>query len=243
MKSLNVPSAKLVCLLAIMISALSLHAEMIPVKLKEGAAPHFPEELKDSGVEGEAKIRATIDETGVVTAAEVESATQEAFGLAALETVKTWIFEPATKDGTPVPQTVTIPLQFKLNWKDKLNAQVGRKMFVNIDDLTDKVHTYADIKKWIPIKGKVGRRVPYPEAMKGSGISEEVAVILIISPEGLPLNPALENLQNKELALPVIRHVANVRFQPPVIDGKPVYLKQKVKFICSEDPAFGQKKK
>ena len=124
---------------------------------------------------------------------------------------------------------------------DKLNVQLGRKVFVDIDKLTDKVCTWQDIKRWVPAKKKDAKIMPYPEELKGSGISEVVTVRLIISPKGRVLNPAIQNIKNKELIMPVIEHAAGLRFEIPKVDGVPVYLEQKMKFICSEDPKFGQK--
>jgi hypothetical protein len=92
-----------------------------------------------------------------------------------------------------------------------------------------------------PRGGAGAMRMAYPANLKGSGISEVITVRLIITPEGLVLNPVVEDLKNKELAIPAILHVANLRFQVPRIDGKPVYLNQKVKLVCSEDPEFGRK--
>ena len=138
-------------------------------------------------------------------------------------------------------QTVKIPLQFTLSAKDKLNAQLGRKVFVDIDDLTDRVYGYADVKKWYGFRKGHSKVIPYPEELKGSGISEEITTRLIISPDGYVLNPGFENLKNKELMMPALEHIANVRFQSPKLNGDKVYLQQKVKFTCSEDPDFGKK--
>lgn len=219
------------------LAALSLFAEMKPVRLIEGAAPPYPAEMIASGENGEVKVRVTVDETGAVTDATVITASHEAFGAAAVETVKMWKFHPAEEDGQPVPQVVDIPLIFKLPLKARMNAMAGRELFVNIDELTDKVCTWKDVKKFFTPKGKNARVMAYPEELKGSGISEEVVVRVILSPDGLPLNPSIENLKNKELALPAILHVAGMRFEKPKVDGQPVYLDQKIKLICQEPPA------
>jgi hypothetical protein len=127
--------------------------------------------------------------------------------------------------------------------RDRINQAVGRDLFVDITTLTDKVHTYKDIKKWIPVRGgRDALRMAYPERMKGSGISEEITVKLIIAPNGIVHNPIIENLKNKELAIPAILHAAKLRFEAPKVGGKAVFAEQKIKLICSEDPQFGAKK-
>lgn len=233
---------KLSVLLALIaLTALPLHAAKTNPQVIEGKAPAYPEELKKQGTMGEAKIRARIDEKGAVVEATVHSATHEAFGTAALSAVQAWRFRPAEENGVPVATTVTIPLQFKLSLKEQINAEAGREVFIDPNRITEKIHTWADVKKWFPLRGKDANRIPYPEELKGSGISEEITIVCIISPEGQALNPVIENLQNKQLALPAIRHLALARFQPPQLDGQRIYLQQKIKLFCSEDPEFGKK--
>jgi hypothetical protein len=129
----------------------------------------------------------------------------------------------------------------EMSIRERINAAVGREMYVDDASIPEKVHGWADIKRWIaPRGGAEAMRMAYPANLKGSGISEVITVRLIITPEGRVLNPVVEDLNNKELALPAILHVANLRFQIPRVDGKPVYLNQKVKLVCSEDPEFGR---
>lgn len=221
---------------------LPLHAAKTNPQVLEGKSPAYPEELKRQGTTGEARIRAQIDATGAVVGASVSSATHEAFGAAALAAVRAWRFKPAEENGVPVATSVTIPLQFKLSMKEQINAEVGREVFLDETKITAKIHTWADLQKWINFRQKDANRVPYPDELKGSGISEEVAVMCLISPEGHVINPTFaEPLKNKELAIPVMKHIARVRFEAPMLDGQRVYARQKVKLICSEDPEFGRK--
>lgn len=227
--------------LALCLPVLSLHAAKTHPQVIEGKQPTYPEDLKKQGTMGEARILAQIDAQGAVIEASVKSATHEAFGTAALAAVKAWRFKPATEDGRPVASTVTIPLHFKLSMKEQINAEFGREVFVGPDQLPAKVHTWEEVKKWFPLRGKDANRIPYPEELKGSGISEEIEIRCIITPEGLAVNPTFLGLKHEQLALPAIRHLAKARFQIPRFEDKPVYVQQKVKLICSEDPTFGVK--
>ena len=229
-------SLKRLTSLGAFLALLPLYAELTPIRLIEGMQPAYPEELKATGEDGEARIRAIVDETGSVGEASIESASNPAFGQAALEAVRKWRFQPAEKDGEPVPQTVVIPLIFKLSLKDRLNALAGREVFVDIDSLTDKVHTWKDVKRYFPLRKNQSRVIPYPEELRGSGLSEEIAIQCILTPEGLVLNPSLLNLQHREFALPAILHVVNLKFERPKLDGQPIYLQQKIKLIVSETP-------
>lgn len=211
-------------------------------QLLDGKLPVYPESLKKAGVMGEAKILTQIDATGAVTAASVKSATHEEFGTAALAAVQAWKFKPATEDGQPVAITVTIPFPFRLSMKEQITAEVGREVWIDESKLTEKIYTWAELQKWINFRQKNANRVPYPEDLKGSGISEEVAVTCLISPEGFVLNPTLtDGIKNQQLAVPVMKHIAKVRFEAPTFEGKRVYARQKIKLLCSEDPNFGAK--
>jgi protein TonB len=218
-----------------------LHAALKPVQLIESIQPAYPDELKASGEIGEVKIRATIDESGNVSRAEVVSATHPAFAQSAMEAIRKWRFKPAREEGKAVSQTVVIPMVFRLTLEDRLNAVAGYVVFVNTAALPDKVHTWKDVQRYFALKKKHTRRIPYPEVLKGSGISEEITIQCIVSPEGYPLNPKIENLQNKELAIPALEHLVSLRFDKPKLGGNPIYLQQKIKLLASEDPAFGAK--
>lgn len=219
-----------------------LHAAKTQPQLLDGKQPVYPAELKKRGEIGEARILTQIDATGAVTEASVKSATHPEFGTAALEAVKAWRFKPAEENGQPVAVTVSIPLKFTLTPRELFNAEIGREVFIDESKLTEKIHTWADLQKWINYRGKNANRVPYPEELKGSGISEEVAVDCLISPEGQVLNPKLaRGIKNEQLVVPVMKHIAQVRFEAPTLGGKRVYARQTVKLLVSEDPNFGAK--
>lgn len=220
---------------ALFLFASVLRADFTPVQLIEGPQPAYPAELIEDGQDGEVRIRATIDEEGRVKEAAVVSASHEAFGEAARAAVQQWRFQPAVRDGRPVLQTIVIPLQFRLSFQDRINALAGYPVFVNIDERTDKVHTWADVRRYFNIHGgEAARTMEYPEHLRGSGISEEIIVECVICPEGRPLNPRLVDLKHRELALPAIEHLVKQRFEKPRLRGKPVYVRQRVRLICAE---------
>jgi iron complex outermembrane recepter protein len=55
----------------------------------------------------------TVDASGQVTGAEVVESGGAAFDAAALEAVKRWKFQPATRDGAPIPARIRIPFRFE----------------------------------------------------------------------------------------------------------------------------------
>ncbi len=75
-------------------------------------APSYPEELRKSGVKGRAVVALRISPDGSVAEPAVESATDPAFGEAALSAVREWRFVPGVKEGRPVETRVAIPFGF-----------------------------------------------------------------------------------------------------------------------------------
>jgi TonB family protein len=75
-------------------------------------APAYPESLKKLGARGRAVVAVRITEQGGVLEPAVASASDPAFGEAALAAVREWRFVPRVKEGKPVEAQVNIPFTF-----------------------------------------------------------------------------------------------------------------------------------
>jgi TonB family protein len=84
-----------------------------PIALLLGVPPQYPEELKSRNISGSATVRGTVGRCGLIKAIEIVSATQPAFGEAAAEAVKQWLFAPAVRDHHAVEQLVEFPVNFR----------------------------------------------------------------------------------------------------------------------------------
>jgi protein TonB len=234
---------KLLLIPALLLGGLTLSAELTPVKLLEGVKPVYPPGLKAKGQEGSAKVQFVVDVTGAVTEVEVLAETHPFFGQAAVEAVKQWKFRPARDEDGPVPQTVAIPLNFALSLEDKLNAALGRELFVDLDALTDKVYDAKEDlgQKYKPL-GKNIWRGRYPSELKGSGLEERVRVHFVITPEGYAVNPEIPKIKNEEFYIPALIKVSQYRFDPVMVDGKAVYVKEVFAVNFTEKPPQGKGK-
>ena len=77
--------------------------------------PQYPRSARRAGWEGLVRIAALIDESGVVTSAEVSSSSgHSVLDEAALVTVRQTLFNPARQDGRAVACRVIIPVRFQL---------------------------------------------------------------------------------------------------------------------------------
>jgi TonB family protein len=77
-----------------------------------GPPPQYPAALKKSGTKGQAIISVRIAVNGDVEDPVVKSATDPAFGDAALTAIRIWRFLPKVKDGHPVETKADVPFLF-----------------------------------------------------------------------------------------------------------------------------------
>jgi TonB family protein len=77
-----------------------------------GHAPEYPPELKKANLKGRAIVSVRIGPNGAVYDPIVKSATDPAFGEAALRAVKVWRFLPKVKDDYPMETKVDVPIVF-----------------------------------------------------------------------------------------------------------------------------------
>ncbi len=79
------------------------------------AAPAYPIGLQQRKVEGVVTVVFIVDAQGRVIEPVVERSTDPGFEPPALEAVRRWKFEPATRNGKKVPTRLRIPIRFSLN--------------------------------------------------------------------------------------------------------------------------------
>jgi TonB family protein len=82
-------------------------------RLVVNSAPSYPETAKRVGMEGEVTVSAVIDINGKLTNMKVVSG-PPMLQQAALESLKTWKYEPAFLDDKPVPVQTSITVKFRL---------------------------------------------------------------------------------------------------------------------------------
>ena len=78
--------------------------------------PHYPEAARREGVEGTVTLRFEVLASGKVGTVQVQrSAGRPDMDRAAVEAIKTWLFEPARRGKEAVAVWVTLPVRFELN--------------------------------------------------------------------------------------------------------------------------------
>ncbi len=94
---------------------------LVAPKLKEFAPATFPPAALEQGVTGQVtvELELSIAADGTVSDAQVKTPVGNGFDEAALEAGRKLIFEPATRDGQPVPARVVFPYVFEIKEEPK----------------------------------------------------------------------------------------------------------------------------
>jgi len=89
--------------------------DQLPRKLATNPTPSYPPDAYARRQQGRVLLEVRLNERGVVEDISVwQSSGVASLDRAALEAVRQWRFEPARRDGKPVPIVVTVPVRFSI---------------------------------------------------------------------------------------------------------------------------------
>ncbi len=184
-------------------------------------SPKHPQAYYEKAIEGAAVVIVTVDRFGNAVDPEIESATNEEFGLAAMLAASEWVFEPATRNTVPIEIKVKLPFVFQIALEHKMNIEFGRPLFVELDiPITPSSELDKDpLPSFVPAFSNF-----YPEELRGTGQSASVNVEYVISPTGEVLNPRIISITTPGFEHAALSAVASMQYNPIVIDGKPIYV-------------------
>ena len=84
-------------------------------RYRENPPPKYPRRAKRKAIQGTVRLFVRVDSTGGVAGVKVaKSSGFDLLDRSALEAVKRWRFDPATRNGRPVESRVEIPIEFRL---------------------------------------------------------------------------------------------------------------------------------
>jgi protein TonB len=88
----------------------------VPVPIPgQTPAPEYPSAAMRNGDQGTVMVRVEVGVDGIPTSLEVaQRSGSRDLDRAALTAVRQWRFQPAQRDGQPVPGAVTVPIDFKM---------------------------------------------------------------------------------------------------------------------------------
>lgn len=111
---MNTKNKILISLAAIVGLSISAMAGTTLPRLVERNAPEYSTFARTNHLEGTVVVELVVTEQGTVVAADVVESVHSELDKAALDSVMTWKFTPATKDGVAIKQVVRVPITFDL---------------------------------------------------------------------------------------------------------------------------------
>jgi TonB family protein len=172
---------------------------LVKPKLLKQVPPNYPNVAKNASVAGDVEIEAVVGPDGKVGDLRIVKSLDTRFGLdqEAVRVAKLWIFEPARKDGFPVPVIVTIVVSFKLTSSNRPTQPLGTPsgtftastvpalpLIESDEDFAGGASRSNDPGVVPPV---VKKQVPavYPSTAKGRRISNaRVELDAIVMPDG-----------------------------------------------------------
>lgn len=83
-------------------------------KIKTTSMPVYPEQARQSGLEGTVYLKVLVDQSGMPVKTEIIKSTNDIFNQPAIDAAMKFTFTPAIKDNKPVAVWVVIPFKYKL---------------------------------------------------------------------------------------------------------------------------------
>jgi TonB family protein len=197
------------------------------------SAPEFPKELESQGLKhGWAIVGFTVHADGGVADVSAVTFSRPEFGRAAVEGVRKWRFEPASKDGRKPFQRLEVPITFSVYVNDEAAAS------------GNPAHAPTNSPK---VRSEV--RPIYPSRMKAAGVQGTVVVDFVVTKKGdvsearvlsVTTSPELRGQALREaesqFGAAALSAVNQWKFQPGVSAGEPVdtQMQRPVSFILTE---------
>ncbi|MBC7369797.1 MAG: TonB family protein [Undibacterium sp.] len=195
-------------------------------QLVRAADAVWPHDLLMQGGSGEAVLEFTVEANGSVASLRVLSATQPAFGQAALAALATWRFRPALSNG----QTIAVPLIKRVEFVAVPQSAAAAEAIKDpVAELVRAVRAGSiGAPKGLDEKLTPIFRVPpvYPAALKAAGGPKGEAVIeFVIARDGRARLPKIVSASHEEFGWAAATAVAQWVFKAPMREGQAVDVK------------------
>ncbi len=163
------------------------------------------------GRQATAKLSFDVDEHGTPVHFQVQNESYPVWSGEAIALVSQWQFKPGTKNGLPV----SVPATLDLTWGARdLSAAALEKL-----KLASTEPGPAPTLRPVPIFNPLP---PYTEEARSAGLEGTVVISLVVGADGSPKNLRARKSLGMGLDESAIQTVSTWRFQPSLLNGKPV---------------------
>ncbi|HYR11063.1 MAG TPA: M56 family metallopeptidase [Longimicrobium sp.] len=175
----------------------------------------YPPALRDAGLRGSAEVRFRVTEQGIPADLRALRASHPAFADAAVRALANARFRPARVDGSAVPYTLTLPVQFQLDddgWPviaaSAVPPQVGEWDQPPVPLNTDQIARALTAE--------------YPPLLRDAGITARAQVRIKVAATGEVTSVEALSSTHPEAGPAAERALLQARFRPARKDGRPL---------------------
>jgi TonB family protein len=214
----------------------------VPPKVRGVLVPVHPYPLRRDAVRGKARAAIAIDATGQVAGVKVLEADRPEFGRALTAALEGFKFDPAYRDGKPVPSMISFEQQFN---PYELPDEAGSDMLGWEKKSPEKFTALAKLDA--PLK-VVSRREPrFPLQVPADVMDGDAVVECIIDKHGRVRLPRVKSASDEAFGYAAVQAVSAWWFEPPLVNGKGVAVREEIPLrfsrkVAAPTPTAAKKK-
>lgn len=187
-----------------------------PPRVIEKSAPDYTDEARNARLEGAVLLTFVVDEDATLHDIHVTRPLGLGLDEKAVEAIKLWQFSPGMKDGKPVSVLIRMEANFRV-----LTAR------------TDWHLTRADFETPKGAARPIVITPEFPPAVARDGTAN-AAVSFDVDERGTPVNLHVETVSDDRWEHDIIYAVRGWKFQPAMLDGKPIRVRATFGFAAGE---------
>ena len=196
-----------------------------PAKIRGALIAVYPYALRRAGTTGTARAVVVVDTRGHVGGVKILSADQPEFGRALAAALEGFSFDPALKDGQPVPYVLTCDKKF----------EPGGAPFDSSPSLLalEKNHPERIVAPTAldgPLKPLTRRPAVFPVALAKNVVAGEARVEVLVDEEGFVRLPRIVSATDEAFGYAAAQAVSVWQFERPRKDGKPAVVRAQIPF-------------
>lgn len=190
----------------------------------------YPKEMLMTSTGGSAEVAVVLGGAGLPLMVEVVKASSPQFGAALRASAYTWQFSPAYQDGRSIAFSFKISHDFERDSLQNNITDLTRTLVSMLKKNPDTIPSVEQLDR--PL---VSRYTPFPidtrqlSSAKVESLAETVTVDFFVDPEGGVQLPAFSDTKIDELGWAAVTAVQRWVFEIPLRDGKPTYVKHRLK--------------
>ncbi len=207
-----------------------------PPKVRGVIVPVYPYDLRRDGIKGKAAAGMMINEAGQVVRIEIVEATKPEFGQALTAALETFSFDPALKDGKPIPSFLRFEQEFNAT---EFRDPESERLLSAEKKHPEKIATAKELDG--ALKPISRQRPVFPLLQREKNGKGQAMVDLIVDDEGYVRLPRIVSASAPAFGYAAVQAVSQWRFESPKAKGKAVAVRVRAPFEFSEEPAKNSK--